>query len=260
MANVKIKNLSKSFDTKKILDDINLEINNEEFCVLVGPSGCGKSTLLRTIAGLENEDSGEIYFDEVKVNKIQPKDRDIAFVFQSYALYPHLSVFENIAFPLKIKGYKKEEALKVCHQYSRDNARTPMQWDDSEHAGFTSGQPWFYVNPNYTEINVKADMASEKSIYRFYKKLIALRKTPEYESVLVEGNTKPVYTEEAKIFAYERVSKEGAKVLVISNYQNGEQQLKLEQSFASILLNNYESLEIENGCLLLKPYQTIVVQ
>ena len=118
MANVKIKNLSKSFDTKKILDDINLEINNEEFCVLVGPSGCGKSTLLRTIAGLENEDSGEIYFDEVKVNKIQPKDRDIAFVFQSYALYPHLSVFENIAFPLKIKGYKKEEIEKKVKEVS----------------------------------------------------------------------------------------------------------------------------------------------
>ncbi|MBR2386599.1 sn-glycerol-3-phosphate ABC transporter ATP-binding protein UgpC [bacterium] len=108
MANVKIKNLSKNFDKKNILNDINLEINNEEFCVLVGPSGCGKSTLLRIIAGLENEDCGEIYFDDKKVNQIQPKDRDIAFVFQSYALYPHLSVYENIAFSLKIKGYKKE--------------------------------------------------------------------------------------------------------------------------------------------------------
>ena len=108
MAGIKIKNLSKNFDKKIVLDDINLEIKDEEFCVLVGPSGCGKSTLLRIIAGLESENSGEIYFDDKKVNQIQPKDRDIAFVFQSYALYPHLSVFENIAFPLKIKGFKKE--------------------------------------------------------------------------------------------------------------------------------------------------------
>ena len=106
MAGVKIKNLSKNFEEKNVLDNINLEIENEEFCILVGPSGCGKSTLLRIIAGLESEDSGEIYFDQEKVNKIQPKDRDIAFVFQSYALYPHLTVFENIAFPLKSNIFK----------------------------------------------------------------------------------------------------------------------------------------------------------
>ena len=91
--------------------------------------------------------------------------------------------------------------------------------------------------------------------------MIALRKVPEYEDVLVEGNTKPVYTEEEHIFAYERVSEDGQKkVLVISNYQNSEYHLKLNHSFDEILLNNYDNLEIKNGSLCLQPYQTVVLK
>ena len=112
MANVTLKNVVKKYDTKTIIDNISLEIEDKEFLVLVGSSGCGKSTILRMIAGLEDITSGEIYIGDRCVNNIHPKDRDIAFVFQSYALYPHMSVYENIAFPLKMRNLKKEEIEK----------------------------------------------------------------------------------------------------------------------------------------------------
>ena len=109
MAGVEVKKLSKSFGEKLVLDSIDLKIKDKEFCVLVGPSGCGKSTLLRIIAGLEVQSSGDVLIGDEVVNSTPPKDRDIAFVFQSYALYPHLSVFDNIAFSLKVKKVSKEQ-------------------------------------------------------------------------------------------------------------------------------------------------------
>lgn len=110
MSSVVLKNLVKSYDGKKnIIDGINLEIKDKEFIVLVGSSGCGKSTILRLISGLEEVTSGEILIDDKVVNNTHPKDRDIAFVFQSYALYPHMSVYENIAFGLKMRKYPKNE-------------------------------------------------------------------------------------------------------------------------------------------------------
>ena len=109
MANVTLKNVVKKYDTKTIINNISLDIKDKEFLVLVGSSGCGKSTILRMIAGLEDITSGEIYIDDKCVNNVHPKDRDIAFVFQSYALYPHMTVYENIAFPLKMRGLKKSE-------------------------------------------------------------------------------------------------------------------------------------------------------
>ena len=109
MSNVVLKNLVKSYDGKKnIIDNINLEIKDKEFIVLVGSSGCGKSTILRLISGLEQITSGEILIDDKVVNNKHPKDRDIAFVFQSYALYPHMSVYDNIAFGLKMRKFGKE--------------------------------------------------------------------------------------------------------------------------------------------------------
>lgn len=109
MSKVVLKNLIKSYDGKKnIIDDINLEINDKEFIVLVGSSGCGKSTILRLISGLEEITSGEISIDDKVVNNIHPKDRDIAFVFQSYALYPHLNVYDNMAFGLKMRKFDKK--------------------------------------------------------------------------------------------------------------------------------------------------------
>ncbi len=112
MSKVELEGISKSFNKKTILSDINLSVEDKEFCVLVGASGCGKSTLLRMIAGLETPDSGNLYIDGKLSNNIPPKDRNIAFVFQSYALYPHLTVYDNIAFPLKLRNMKKD-AIKA---------------------------------------------------------------------------------------------------------------------------------------------------
>jgi len=110
MANLSLKNINKSYDgTTLVVKDFNLDIQDQEFIVLVGPSGCGKSTTLRMIAGLEEITSGEIYIDGNIVNEIEPKDRDIAMVFQNYALYPHMTVFENMAFGLKMRKTSRNE-------------------------------------------------------------------------------------------------------------------------------------------------------
>ena len=107
MSSVVLKNISKSYGKVSVIKDLNLEIRDKEFMVFVGPSGCGKSTLLRIIAGLEDIQGGEVYIDEKVVNNLHPKDRDIAMVFQNYALYPHMSVYENMAFALKIRKMDK---------------------------------------------------------------------------------------------------------------------------------------------------------
>jgi multiple sugar transport system ATP-binding protein len=110
MAEVKLVNVSKTFDKgTEVVKNVNLEIKDKEFVVLVGPSGCGKSTTLRMIAGLEEVTSGELYIDDELMNYITPKNRDIAMVFQNYALYPHMTVYENMAFGLKLRKYKKSE-------------------------------------------------------------------------------------------------------------------------------------------------------
>lgn len=109
MAQVALKDITKYFGRREILREINLDINDGEFIVLVGASGCGKSTLLRMIAGLEKQTAGDIYIDDKLVNDVHPKDRDIAMVFQNYALYPHLSVEENIALGLKVRKVAKFE-------------------------------------------------------------------------------------------------------------------------------------------------------
>lgn len=110
MANVELKNLSKMYPGKvKAVDNISLEVRDKEFLVLVGPSGCGKSTTLRMIAGLEEISGGEISIDGGRVNDVEPKDRDIAMVFQNYALYPHMTVYKNMAFGLKLRKYSVSE-------------------------------------------------------------------------------------------------------------------------------------------------------
>ena len=105
MAQVKLKQLVKNYDDTPAVRGIDLEIADKEFLVLVGPSGCGKSTTLRMIAGLEDITSGDILIGDHVVNDVPPKDRDIAMVFQNYALYPHMTVFENMSFGLRLKKY-----------------------------------------------------------------------------------------------------------------------------------------------------------
>ena len=109
MSKITIKNLEKSFNNNKVIKNFNININDGEFIVLVGPSGCGKSTLLRMISGLESIDQGEIYLDTKLINNLIPSKREIAMVFQSYALYPHMNVFENMSFGLKMEKIPKNE-------------------------------------------------------------------------------------------------------------------------------------------------------
>jgi multiple sugar transport system ATP-binding protein len=112
MANIKMTNLNKAYGTVHILKDVNLDIKSGEFVVFVGPSGCGKSTLLRSICGLESITSGTLEIDNAVVNEVPPSKRGIAMVFQSYALYPHMSVYENIGFALENQGVPKDEIKK----------------------------------------------------------------------------------------------------------------------------------------------------
>ncbi len=113
MAKVELKNVSKIYDGgQKAVDNVSIEIEDKEFIVLVGPSGCGKTTTLRMIAGLEELSSGEIFIDGKAVKNVPPKERDIAMVFQNYALYPHMTVYDNMAFGLKIRKVPKKEIQK----------------------------------------------------------------------------------------------------------------------------------------------------
>ena len=121
MGAIKISSVGKIYPNgTRALEDVNIEINDGEFVVLVGPSGCGKTTLLRMVAGLEDVTEGEIFIGDKIVNEVAPKDRDIAMVFQNYALYPHMSVYDNMAFSLKLRKLPKEERDKKV----KDAART----------------------------------------------------------------------------------------------------------------------------------------
>src|SRR5436305_15021640 len=109
MASVGIRDVQKAFGTTHVIHGVNISIADGEFVVLVGPSGCGKSTLLRMIAGLENITGGEIRIGERVVNNVPPKERDIAMVFQNYALYPHMTVADNMSFSMRLRGAPKAE-------------------------------------------------------------------------------------------------------------------------------------------------------
>ncbi len=119
MAQVALRNIVKTFDRTPAVQGIDLDISDREFIVLVGPSGCGKSTTLRMIAGLEEATSGEIYIGDQLVNDVPPKDRDIAMVFQNYALYPHMTVFENMSFGLRLKKFPKAEIRERVQNAAR---------------------------------------------------------------------------------------------------------------------------------------------
>src|SRR6195256_1024003 len=119
MADVALRSVVKRFDEVEAVRSIDLDIPNNEFVVLVGPSGCGKSTTLRMIAGLEEISDGEIAVDGEVVNDVPPKDRDMAMVFQNYALYPHMTVYENMSFGLRLKHYPKVEIARRVEDAAR---------------------------------------------------------------------------------------------------------------------------------------------
>lgn len=121
MASISFKNVTKTYEgaTSPVVPNLNLDIKDKEFIILVGPSGCGKSTTLRMIAGLETVSEGELYIGDRVVNKVPPKDRDIAMVFQNYALYPHMNVYKNIAFGLRLRKEDEKEIDRRVHEAAK---------------------------------------------------------------------------------------------------------------------------------------------
>ena len=119
MGQVVLKGINKFYDSVHAVKDVNLQIRDKEFVVFVGPSGCGKTTTLRMIAGLEAISSGDISIDGNVINELAPMDRDIAMVFQNYALYPHMTVYENMSFGLRLKHYPKPEIARRVQDAAR---------------------------------------------------------------------------------------------------------------------------------------------
>src|SRR4030043_1649898 len=116
MPNIRVVNLTKKFGNVTALENINLEVHDQEYFSLLGPSGCGKTTLLRLIAGLIEPDSGEIYIGDRRVDKIPPEDRDIGFVFQTFALFPHMTAWSNVLYGPKVKNYDAKQAEPIGHE------------------------------------------------------------------------------------------------------------------------------------------------
>ena len=155
-------------------------------------------------------------------------------------------------------GLSPEEALKAVARFSRDNARTPMQWSDGANAGFTTGSPWLKVNPNYTAINAASQLKDPDSVFNFYKKLIALRKNPAYKETIVYGALEPVWEERHNLMAYYR--KGDKTLLVIGNYQQKEQEATLPCECRKVLLNNYPDMDMENNVITLHGYQVLILE
>ena len=155
-------------------------------------------------------------------------------------------------------GLSPEEALNAVSRFSRDNARTPMQWSADKHAGFTTGTPWLKVNPNYTTINAASQQNDKGSVKNFYKQLIALRKHPEYKNTIVYGTLEPVWEDQKNLMAYYR--KDDKTLLVIGNYQKEEQAVHLPQTYKRILLNNDSTLRQTDNILYLSGYQVVILE
>lgn len=155
-------------------------------------------------------------------------------------------------------GLTPEAALKAVARRSRDNARTPMQWNGEENAGFTAGTPWLRVNSNYTAINVEKETIDPNSVLNFYKKLIALRKDPEYKETVVYGALEPFMEDRHNLMAYYR--KGDKTLLVVGNYQWEEQEITLPSECKKVLINNYPDMVLDGNSVKLHGYQVLVVE
>lgn len=155
-------------------------------------------------------------------------------------------------------GLTPEAALKAVARRSRDNARTPMQWTGEENAGFTAGTPWLRVNSNYTAINVEKETIDPNSVLNFYKKLIALRKDPEYKETVVYGALEPFMEDRHNLMAYYR--KGDKTLLVVGNYQWDKQEITLPSECKKVLINNYPDMVLDGNLVKLHGYQVLVVE
>ena len=155
-------------------------------------------------------------------------------------------------------GLSVEEAMKAVNHFSRDNARTPMHWDATENAGFTTGTPWLRVNPNYTRINLAAQKDDPDSVYNFYRQLIALRRDERYHETLVYGATVPYLAQQKNLMAYYR---QGEKtILVLGNFQPEKQDVNLPGEIKQVLMNNMACLNIKDNVLTMEGYQFLVFE
>lgn len=177
--------------------------------------------------------------------------------FKSIDQYDDISTLEEYQVAIE-NGLSKEQALEAVKRYSRDNARVPFQWDDSENAGFTKGTAWLPVSEDYPSINLHHQSADPDSVFHFYKKLIALRKNEEYKDTFVYGQLTPAYLEMERLMAYYR-SREHERILVIGNFKMEEQEVDLEEPYRKLLLNNYETVREDGKKLFLKGYQVLVL-
>ena len=157
-------------------------------------------------------------------------------------------------------GYSEEESMKLLRVYSRDNARTPVQWSDEENAGFSTHEPWMIVNPNYREINLAKQKDDRNSVYAFYKQMIALYKDPAYHETLTFGRFEPYMRETKNLIAYYRRG-EGQTLLVLANFQNEPQTVMLPEAADNVILNNCASVDVDdNGRITLGGYQAVMIE
>lgn len=196
--------------------------------------------------------------------------RGIPFIYQGQeigmknAIWSSIEEFDDISTKdqyhmAREAGFTDEEALKVCNRMSRDNARTPVQWNNQENAGFTTGTPWLKVNSNYKEINVENQENDDGSVLNYYRRLISIRKIPEYKDVFTYGRFISVYQDTDYTMAFYRKD-ENQRILVAANFGKETEELELEYSVKRIILSNKNNKEIPTQILKLESCEVIVLE
>ena len=196
--------------------------------------------------------------------------RGIPFIYQGQeigmknAIWSSIEEFDDISTKdqyhmAREAGFTDEEALKVCNRMSRDNARTPVQWNNQENAGFTTGTPWLKVNSNYKEINVENQENDDGSVLNYYRRLISIRKIPEYKDVFTYGRFIPVYQDTDYTMAFYRKD-ENQRILVAANFGKETEELELEYSVKCVILSNKNKTEISTQILKLESCEVIVLE
>ena len=195
--------------------------------------------------------------------------RGLPFLYQGQSIGMENTVFTDIAQAddcnthgeyeaALAAGFSPEEALAVVARYSRDNARTPVQWDDSKNAGFTAGTPWYPVNPNYKSINLAEQKRRPDSLWHFYKRLIALRKDPKWAETIVYGRTEPWMEDESRLMAYYRRGEH--TLLVLGNWQNEPRSVELPDTPVQLLISNLPDVDLSGKKLCLQGYQFLIFE
>ena len=178
--------------------------------------------------------------------------------FESLEEYNDIEIHQFYHDNLK-KGYTHEQMMEAIWKNGRDNARTPMQWDESKNAGFTTGMPWLKVNPNYKTINVQNALKDKQSIFYHYKSLIELRKNSQYSETIIYGDYQLLLPEDQQVFAYIREDQQH-RLLVVSNFSEEQIVRTLEDEVKDVILSNYDETNLDLSNLELRPYEAIVFE